>query len=421
MAWLQRLNQTTGQYEEVNEETGDVRPMGQQQVAQAAAPTQVAQPQRPIPAAPNVPNVPGDGPNFGAILAEGLSARRPEYRPPNVVVTNTGGLTLQSQTPAGPQAPAARSTGGSNTGAAAGSYEPIFSGQPTTPTPLPQDQPIIELLQSIQESVSQPMQYPEAPTYTADPANAQLVEIERQRQQRLDPIIQRLIGEVETQQTEHANRPRIRQFGEWLSQLAANGELRNAGAILGQMRARTAAQNHDWTAEVLRLSEAGYGLEEAIARAQAGVTSGEHAASQRTMESGYARDVGQAEADLNARNAGANVGITTAQILQESLAAASERQLAALAQLTDDPHVGPAASRQLGAETFPQDSRMAQTYGRSLANQQRLRSLAQRVSGPYNQRSDRNALRRELRRIDPTVTDEDVNQIILMLSAQPTQ
>lgn len=297
----------------------------------------------------------------------------------------------------------------------------IFTGQPSTPEPLPTDQPVLDLLRSIQQSVSTPVQYPRAPTYTPDPANAELVEMARNRQQRMDPLIQRLIKDVEDQRTRHGNRSNIHQFGEWLSNVAASGDASQAGVILQGMRDRTADRNRDWSAEIVRLTEAGYGLEEAIARAQAGVTSATHGASERTMEARFGRDVNQAEAGRDAQLSGANVGVQLAQILQQSLAAQEQRQLEALAQMSNDPVLSVGASRQLGAESLPGNPRMGRTFGQSIARQQRLRDLATRVTGPYQRRSDLRNLGRDLRRIDPNVTDDEVNQIAQMLSSAPAQ
>lgn len=420
MPWFQRLNQATGAYEEVNDETGEVRPMAPQAVQAAAAPTSVAggpsgfvtpQGNERIPG--DVLGVTGAVRDFGQSLARG-------FQQLGQGIAGIGGAQPQVQTAPveAPDTPMPNGGPGAAIGAMVGQYQPLEFNEPDL---FPEDQQAIETLSSIQTGMEGSTPTLPTRTYTPDPGLAALVDIARQRDERLSPIIERLIAQVEGRQSEHAGRSNMRQFGEWLGRLAASRDLSQGGTILQDMRSRTDDLENQWSAEILRLTEMGYSLDEAVARAQAGVASGEHQARERTSEAGYEQAVTERQLTDPDRRASTQLAIALAQLQQEAGNRAREAQEAGLGTVAQIPGFETPAYTELGRRTFPDNERLAGVFGSGLASEQRLRNLAARVAGPYGDRQNLRELARSLRRLQPGITDQEINRVAQILSSAPAE
>lgn len=308
---------------------------------------------------------------------------------------------------------------GSTLGAIAGNAQPLFD--PNAPLVLqPEDQVMAEVFAAIRDRI-QPSERPEPPAVTADPAIAAQVAIAEGRRDRLAPHIQEQIDNIIAERERHEGRSNMQQFGEWLGRWAASGDPGYGGAALTDMRERTAARRREWTNDIIRLQEAGYSLEEAVAQASAGVASAEHEASQTTADRGYQAALGRADAQEEARAREVQALLAEAENRRESVARALERDQAALAALLNVPGHENEASAAMAQRAFPGNARASAALSQGLAEERRLATIAQRLAGPYGNRDDFRDLRTAARRIDRNLTDEQINRIAQMLSAAPTQ
>lgn len=264
-------------------------------------------------------------------------------------------------------------------------------------------------------------EFPPFPTQTADPGLQALVERASARDARVQELVSERLARLESRNPEARNR--WARVGEWLSAWAASGDAAAGGAIMSQMLARDREMAQELEDEALRWEMFGLDSGDALAAAQASLLSGQHAAQMATLIGQHRQDVQSAtlgfESGQNAQQLQATLAASLAQALLEDRARAEERYGGVLERLLPGRYgqeAGVALARNAGA-----GEDVAAVFGEELARDQRLAQIAARLSGAYARRGDARRLAREARRIDPSLTDEDIQRLIVMLSAQPAQ
>lgn len=448
MGWFRRQNQTTGQEEEVNDETGEVRPVSSP--SPLAARTTPAQGATPSGATPGqiphfqlgrTPIIPNQNPNtrggrilgtptwgdiplstewFGNLFANAGNI--------GVDIANWWNQKLDAQgNPVG-QTPQGQPMGpGSTVGADVGNYQPIFGNE--DPNALPQlsavEQAIVDAYSRVGQQ-AQPAPRPEAPPpVEPDPSLAILREAAVRRQERFDPIIQQMIEEVRARQGERESLPAWRRnlgdFGQWLGRLASTHDLAQGGRVLYDMREERRQREQGWMNDILRLTEAGYSLQDAITQADAAVASGAHQASQATANRGYEHAMNVADRADASMGLRAQLGLGQAEALQSALSAAEGRNQQAIEALGQIEGYEGVAAGQQAQRLAPNNEALQRALSGGIARQARLLRVAQRLAGPYANRGDFRDLARQARRIDPSLTDQDIQTLAQILSAAPAQ
>lgn len=408
MGWFRRVNQTSGAEEEYNDETGEVRaPSGPSPLQAQTAPSGTGMGGGGQTLTPNNPRV--DGLNFGAALAEQFRRNPPQL--PSMRVTNTGNVVLGSSPPRA-AAPVEEEP----------TPEPLDFGDPAL---APETEQAAETIRGLIADNNRGVELPAAPTYTADPALGRMVQFQEERQRRMQPMIDELIARVREQQGYRDSLPgwrrNMQDFSKWLGRTAGTHDLSQAGNVLWDMRDERTAREQGWDEQILRLTEAGMSLEEATALAESGVLSGEHGAAERTSVGQYNRGVQQAEINQRTSEASRSLQLALANLLQQGGADARAQQEQALSVLAQNPEYAGQATGELGRRAFPNSDNTASAFGETLAQEQRLRRLATQLAGPYARRSDLRNLRRDARRLDPSITDDEVQRLALILSTAGAQ
>lgn len=268
-------------------------------------------------------------------------------------------------------------------------------------------------------------QLPAAPTYEADPGLGRLAEHAETRNTQVSALLEDLRGDLEAEDPQARNR--WMRMGEWLSMVAADGRLENAGAIMSDILTRDRAMSRELRREALALTLQGYQFEDAMVQAQANLLTGQHQAAQQTEEASYNRDVAQTGIDTQYEMAGWEASQRSSQATanlmaqlfgetREAQSGAREEHRGAIAGFLDNPDYGEQAAQALIPEGIPEET--GGVLARSLARDAELRQLAVRAG------IDRNDLRdlgRQLRRLDPNITDEEINRVAVMLRSQSAE
>jgi len=422
----QRINRVTGQPYWIDTETGEtqnpVSELGAPSNAPAvpetitafgAEPSQPSASQAPRPAAPT-PSIPiAGGPNF--LPAPGGTSFALQ---PNVLA--------QALTP---RPPAAQPRPDENIGAATGEHIGGFPRGIAESGPTPEFQQYSDTIGNLIGQIGNPSvpavpQLPNAPTATVNPAFQYMADAaERQNQ-----TGQQMLGEM--RQLLERNNPNARskwvRFGEYLSAVAADGDLANAGVIMTEQLRNDREMAEEYARETMGLTMQGMSFEAAQQQAMANLLSGQHATSETNVERAYERDVGQTElqsrydlAAVDAQNRATQSAATLAAGLAENTygeaTAQRERRSGALAGLANVPGWENEASLELGADAFPGDRRAGTALATGLARQNRLARIAARNSTGRSASNMRD-LSVTLRRQYPDLTEEDIQEIAMMMA-----
>lgn len=247
------------------------------------------------------------------------------------------------------------------------------------------------------------------PTFTPDPAIAMRTAQAEARRDRLMPLIEEEIARIRGERERHANRSNMQQFGEWLSRWAATGRPGAAGQTLVDMRERTSRLERQWTMEILRLTEAGYSLEDAVASANANVASAAHQAGERTSIAGYEDAVGDRAARLQGRSADVGLAGTLASVLAGFGAQNEAAEREALSVLSGIPGYEAVGASELGRSMFPNNPEVSGVFASSAAEEAQIASVLSRMG---MERGDRRRMEREIRRLWPSATRAQIDRVI---------
>lgn len=287
----------------------------------------------------------------------------------------------------------------------------------------PSDQQNIEAIHGLADTVGPGTppatpQLPPAPTYTADPG----LELAATHAQDRSKQVAGLIGDLQAQLKQDSPDARGRwvRLGEFLSAVAANGHLEQAGAIMSGIMARDREMRRELRQESTRLTLQGFSVDDAAVQAQANLLSGQHAAAEHTTEAGYQRGVSQTGLeqqhqgmvfDAQARTADARTRVAEAEIQARADAnvRAEARQHAGLTALSGDPTYGAEASTGLAAEAFPGNERAQGALSGVLGRQRAEQGLQAYILSNPRTNANEGQLLRLYREFDPTIRKEDLD------------
>lgn len=256
---------------------------------------------------------------------------------------------------------------------------------------------------------------PPAPTYTADPGLRSRADSARDREGRVRGIFDQQYMDMKADDPQ--NRNRWSRLGEWLSALAANGGLENAGVLMSQLmqeeRDYGQRMNETRIDGLLRGEEFDMVADEA----DAGVLSGQHGAQERTSEAAYNRDlqgvdmrsryaIAAYEAQQRQAGEAARLAGTVAEAQRNAAGRAEDRHRQAVGMFANIPQYAGQAAEYLVPEGIA-DPRARSALADGLTQQQATQGLQVYIQANL---SDVRGLTRFLRQFDPSLTEEIVRR-----------
>lgn len=290
------------------------------------------------------------------------------------------------------------------------------------------DQAMIDRLQAFSEtygdgaSLPAPTPMPEPPAVTPDPAAAYMREYMTGRRDEVNALLAQYREELMSDDPRRDHW--MMRLGEYISALAADGDLANAGAILAEITARDEAMSRELRQRDIELTLRGMGFEDDAAAALAGEMSARHAAETATADRRYNWQAGEIErgdayardnANFQARNAESRLRLE--MMLAEAQAEAEARGREALLNratpFLTDPEYADDAARALAEAQGIEDPDMQSTVSANHVESLAARGLYNRIQelGATGEFEDPEALAAYLRQWDPTITGEEVEDM----------
>ncbi len=369
-----RYNQRTGQYEWVDTQTGQARPAGPNE-ALAAATTPTPSPQ-------------AQSPSIAQAAAGGQQGLTPEtMRNASIRPEDIGRVILPFML-FGEVGERANASGTSVPTASATPPAPppaIDFGSPTDLSPA--DQAYIDTLTQLAGTAgtaSPPpalRELPAPPEAQVDPALAFLETQARQRNSQVQGVLGDMRSEMEAQNPRNQNK--WQRLAQWMGNLAADGNLANAGAIMSQMLRDDQAMAHELRMETLRLTLEGFGYEDAVTEASARLMSGTHQTEEANRQNAWQTQVGNIERqdtqDMRAWEVGQrnrDSQTRMASIIAEAMREAQDRSETRWRENVQPFLAVPEYSQQAG-EALANSSGMDPNAARILGEEQVVQAAAQ--------------------------------------------
>jgi len=251
--------------------------------------------------------------------------------------------------------------------------------------------------------------FPDAPTFTADPAAAAMADRAAKRDAQMQVLFDEMRGDVK--ERDPSRRTGLQRFGEFLSALAASGRLEDAGMIWNEMDQRYRQEGADLRNEMRQISLASFDSEDNRAQAQAGLLSAEHQAGERTTAAGYQRDIGAFQAEESRADRTARTAIARAEAGYTIARDEEARRQQALGLLLGVPGVGAQAGRELASGLGFQNDAAGSAVAESLAMPMLAQGLLTRIeSVDLSNGRARGELADYLKQWDPTITANDLRE-----------
>lgn len=249
--------------------------------------------------------------------------------------------------------------------------------------------------------------FPDAPTFTADPAAGEMAKRAAQRDVQMQALLDEMRSDVK--ERDPARRTGLQRFGEFLSALAASGRLEDAGMIWNQLDQQYRQEGRDLRNEMRQITMAGFESEDRRAMAQAGLSSAEHGARERTTAAGYQRNLGAFEAGERRADRASRTAIARAEAAYTVAQDEEQRRQQALGLLIGVPGVSDQAGRELASGLGFQEDAAGSAIAEDLTIRPRVQGLYSRIQGTNlsNSRA-RNELATYLQQWDPTIRARDL-------------
>lgn len=256
---------------------------------------------------------------------------------------------------------------------------------------------------------------PDAPTYSADPGLQSRADSARDRQTRISGLFDQQYSDLKADDPQ--NRNRWSRFGEYLSSLAADGNLANAGVLMSDLMQDERDYGQMMNETRLDGQLRGEEFDLVADEADAGVLSGAHNASERTTEARYGRDTNQTQLMANyalaayeaqQRQAGeaARLATTLADAQHEISGRARDEWRGAVGMFGNVPRYAGQAAEALVPESIG-DPRTRSALADGLIQQQAATGLQVYIQA-HSQ--DVRGLTQFLRQFDPSITEEIVRR-----------
>ena len=314
---------------------------------------------------------------------------------------------------------------------------------PLTPPPPPldfgggaseADQAIIDSLTAFQEQLGNMGELPpitplpEPPLVTADPSAAYMREYMGGRSADAQALLEQYRAELN--RDDPTNDHWMNRLGEFISALAADGNIANAGAIMMELNNRDRDASREMRQRDIELQLRAMGFEDDAAAAMAAAMSAEHGAEASNADRRYTRDVNNIERQdafnrdsAQASRAAAEAQLRLQMMLAEAQAAAQERAREAVIGraspfLTDPVYGAEAAEAIAGAQGIDDPMARERAAGLQLEASGGAQGLRLQIA---EQMADLNDFRRDddavaamtayLQQWNPAITENDVQEL----------
>jgi hypothetical protein len=249
--------------------------------------------------------------------------------------------------------------------------------------------------------------FPESPTFTADPAAAELADRASKRDAQMQVLFNEMRGDVK--ERDPSRRTGLQRFGEFLSALAASGRLEDAGMIWNEMDQRYRQEGADLRNEMRQITLAGFDSEDRAATARAAQSSAEHGARERTATVGYQGDVAEWQARESAADRAARLQISIAEAQFQIGREQREEQRQVLGSLLNIPGLSDQAAQGIARSMGFENDTGSNLVSDSLVMPARARGLQARImSADLSTGAGRRDMAEYLRQFDPTIRPQDL-------------